>query len=542
MKILKKQPGKDFVILSLTDIHGRDFEWTDGHIMRRIFEYTLDELIRKNAPDLIVLTGDAAWAGQAEAYRILAECLESYQIPWAPVWGNHDNQDGARRIRDMVEEYAKYPHCVYESGDPAFGNGNYVIGIEEEGRIIEGLLLMDTHDVYTYTNEMGEEKTSWGKLSLGQVSWYREQVQMLQEQGCQNSVLFVHIPISAYRDAAKAAIRSDVDQKSLSYEDSLRAENWKEGYENCYGLCREGIYCADHEDHVMEAIQELGSTTHVVCGHDHSNNFAIKYQGIWLIYGTKTGAGCYIGGLDMIGGTVLRVTSDGIPDGIEGVYHDLIELGELGEEYRKWKDGPTERERKKYTIVRKPEVLDWKKIPTAVLTHAWWSKTADVLAKAQLCYDDENMYVRMSAEESDIRAEHTDLLGRPGEDSCLAVCFSPVSGSERYLSIEVNPKGCMRLGYGEARDRMRIVWEERNPFSPQTKQLEDKWEITYQIPFSFLRNFCPDFEAVPGKAMMGNFYKCGELTVQKHYFSWNEYGPDILEFYHPDNFGILLFK
>ena len=131
MKILKKNPDKDFVILNLTDPQLGDPEWEDGHQNRKILEYTVEQLVERIKPDLITVSGDLAWAGYVRAYEMFAELLEKFQIPWTMVWGNHDNQNGAECIERIVEKYVQCPHCIYERGDSALGNGNYVIGVEE---------------------------------------------------------------------------------------------------------------------------------------------------------------------------------------------------------------------------------------------------------------------------------------------------------------------------------------------------------------------------------------------------------------------------
>lgn len=39
--------------------------------------------------------------------------------------------------------------------------------------------------------------------------------------------------------------------------------------------------------------------------------------------------------------------------------------------------------------------------------------------------------------------------------------------------------------------------------------------------------------------LRGNFYKCGNLTKQKHYLSWNAIESDTLNFHKPECFGVL---
>ena len=151
MKKLIKQPDRDFVILNLTDTQLSNEEWADDHPNRKILEYTVTQLIERAHPDLITISGDLAWANHDHAYEMLANFLESFNIPWAPVWGNHDNQGGAEAVDRIATKYLTYKNCLYEKGNPAFGNGNYVIVIEEDGTPVEAVLMIDSHDRTPYT-------------------------------------------------------------------------------------------------------------------------------------------------------------------------------------------------------------------------------------------------------------------------------------------------------------------------------------------------------------------------------------------------------
>ena len=195
-----------------------------------------------------------------------------------------------------------------------------------------------------------------------------------------------------------------------------------------------------------------------------------------------------------------------------------------------------------YTIVRRPEPLDWRNIPTLYLDYQLRPTDSPVRAKAQLCYDDEALYVHLSATEEHIRAEHQGPLGEICEDSCLEFFFSPVPGDRRYFNIEVNPNGAMYLGMGSnAHNLVRFVAEEP-AIQPQAQRTEDGWEVTYAIPYTFIRQFFPEFKAESGGHIRANCYKCGDLTVQKHFFTWNP--TPVLpyaSFHNPDGFGIMYF-
>ena len=196
-----------------------------------------------------------------------------------------------------------------------------------------------------------------------------------------------------------------------------------------------------------------------------------------------------------------------------------------------------------YTIVKKTDILDWKSIPAVQIDTQLQNEPVDISATAQLCYDDDTLYVHLSAKEKNIRAEYTGPLDAPCEGSCLEFFFCPIMGDNRYFNIEYNPNCCVYLGFASGvHDLVRLISESGIPFSPHSVRTEDGWEITYQIPFEFIRRFFPDFAPTSGTKMRGNFYKCGDLTVKEHYLCWNMITCDPVSFHRPCDFGLLEFE
>jgi 3',5'-cyclic AMP phosphodiesterase CpdA len=286
--------------------------------------HTLTELVKKVDPDLITITGDLSWAGHYDAYEAFAALLDSFGRPWAPVWGNHDNQRGAEVVEAVVERYLTHPLCVYEKGDPALGNGNYVIAIEENGKVVEGIIMMDTHDSAPYTSADGKITDEWAKLYPEQLEWYRDQIKMLNSLGCSDTTLMMHIPIYAYNQAWEAAANPEVDYEKIKPENSTDPANWNDGYTDSYGVKYEKICSYPEDEGMFDIMLELGSTKHILCGHDHVNNYVVNYKGVKFIYSLKTGAGCYWNPI-LNGGTVLRVTENGVTD----VWHQYIDASAL---------------------------------------------------------------------------------------------------------------------------------------------------------------------------------------------------------------------
>ena len=75
MKIFQKPKDRDFIILNLSDPQMNGFEWAEDHPYSPILKYTIDQLIRRNQPDLITVTGDMAYPGQFDSYEAFAQLL-----------------------------------------------------------------------------------------------------------------------------------------------------------------------------------------------------------------------------------------------------------------------------------------------------------------------------------------------------------------------------------------------------------------------------------------------------------------------------------
>ena len=324
--VLEKSPDEDFIVLNLTDTQMDTGEWEEGEICRDILEYTVTELINRVQPDLITISGDLAWAGETQAYRMLADFIDSFNIPWAPVWGNHDNEDGIEYV-DVIERlYTQYENCIYQEGPKELGSGNYVISIEENGTPITGIFMMDTHDHDEYVDANGKTYEGYSRLNDEQQLWYKYRAESMKVLGYKDSAIIMHIPIYAYKDAFAAAFNQSVDPSSITWEDSYNDEYWNEGYEDSYGVRYEYGGFPPVEDGMMDVLEAIGHTKYMIVGHDHINNFVINYRGMNLVYALKTGMGCYWD-QRLNGGTVLRITSDGIAE----LRHEYVDVDHIVE-------------------------------------------------------------------------------------------------------------------------------------------------------------------------------------------------------------------
>ena len=195
-----------------------------------------------------------------------------------------------------------------------------------------------------------------------------------------------------------------------------------------------------------------------------------------------------------------------------------------------------------YTIKKVSEPIAWSTIPALTLENRYHDTPASASVTAKIAYTDDAIAVYLNAYEPNIRAEEEGTLGSPCHDSCLEFFFSPVEGDNRYFNIEFNSKKCMFLGFGSGiTDLVRLVPDPDELLSPVIRFTEDGWEITYKIPYSFIRLFFPSFEAKAGKTIRANCYKCADMMEPAHFLSWNLVTVLPVSFHRPCDFGLMTF-
>lgn len=193
-------------------------------------------------------------------------------------------------------------------------------------------------------------------------------------------------------------------------------------------------------------------------------------------------------------------------------------------------------------IVKKVSVPDWNAVEAVEMTHQPWLEPCAISAKAQLCHDGENLYVRLEAVEANIRAVQAGPLDQVCNDSCLEFFFAPLKEDKRYFNFEVNLLGNLYVGFGAERPtRVRqIVKSTEALFAPKSFSTERGWGIEYHIPLSFVQLYMP--EAVFAGEAAANFYKCGDLTETPHYLAWAPLACEKPDYHRRWDFGKLIFE
>ena len=139
--IVDVETGKEPVILQLTDTQIP----TSVQMDQKCLDY-VRETVEATQPDLILVTGDLLFGRDDTEGSILEEQIsvfESFKIPWAPVFGNHDNESpmGADW---QCEQFENAEYCLFKQRTLT-GNGNYTVGITQGGELKRVFFMMDSN-------------------------------------------------------------------------------------------------------------------------------------------------------------------------------------------------------------------------------------------------------------------------------------------------------------------------------------------------------------------------------------------------------------
>ena len=297
---LQKEPGRDFVILNITDPHFADCDVRA--LMAFTESVTIRRLVKAVKPDLITVTGDLVCSDRADfSLKRICALFESFGVPWAPVFGNHEDESNMDK-NYMADVFLSCPHCLFKKNAPEMGVGNYMIHIAEGERIVESVFMMDSG--HSQANEAQRE-------------WFRRKAQEINRaSGSQTeiSVMF-HIPLPEYQYAYDAAWE-------------IFPKKWKKEYE-AHGELHENICCEKRDGVPVQRgffplMQRLGTVKYVFCGHEHLIDFSILYQGVRLTYTMKVGPASG-GGFALNGGTEIRVGGAGI----HTIYQKTVAYGPI---------------------------------------------------------------------------------------------------------------------------------------------------------------------------------------------------------------------
>ncbi|MCM1026178.1 MAG: glycoside hydrolase family 92 protein [Roseburia sp.] len=263
-------------ILFITDIHG-------GVGMHPQTKPCVDAVIDYADPDLILVGGDTFGCGigvsRPEEVReyldLIMERAEKKRIPWAHVYGNHDDNLGvSKEVQQKI--YESYPFCVSKAGEEAIaGVGNYVLPVlrSDSQEPALNIWALDSH-------------RSMPRPS--QVNWYYETSKALEAFYGRKipAILYQHIELPEYRYMLEQPEECGVTETQ-----------------------GETINFPGENTGLFSACLERGDVRAIFCGHEHLVDVSGVYKGIRLSFGASCS---YDAGSanHLRGGRIIEISED----------------------------------------------------------------------------------------------------------------------------------------------------------------------------------------------------------------------------------------
>lgn len=333
--VLNVDGGRDVKILQLTDLQiidsmqqrtpdrlgeGQTEMWLPEKMYDLVWKY-MREAVERVQPDLIVLSGDNVYGefddkGTTQS-ALIAE-LDSYGIPWTLTFGNHDNET-RKGVAYTCEQYAQAENCLFRRGPVetvdgqerllAEGNGNFNIGIVQDGKLTEVVWLMDSNG-HT-DNDPSQNMFSEVGLMSGQIEWFRERNELLKVYNggtSPKSIGFFHHPMRAYGDAVKKYGYSSPNNKFWGDGNALKPFSPFEIPENDNGdsgaMLEDCVYI--DSSYTFHEMLKKYNCEGWFFGHYHKNSASAVYDGVRYTFGLKASLYDYHEP-SMIGGTEIIV-------------------------------------------------------------------------------------------------------------------------------------------------------------------------------------------------------------------------------------------
>lgn len=291
--------GRDPIILQLTDTQiidagqtrvgrtgiDKNF-WATENMDERCFNY-LREIVTATNPDFIIITGDIVYGefdDNGTALQKFIAVMESFQIPWSPIFGNHDNES-KMGVDWQCKQFENAEYCLFEQKQLS-GNGNYSVGIAQGGELKRVFYMLDT----VYCGNASSESLSNGHTYNDRIGfqddqrqWYKKEINLIKELSPSTKISFAyHIQQSIFITVL-AQYGYSASQKPNIVISSLQNRNVGD-----FGYIAANIEDPwDHNGAVYREMKTLGVDS-VFVGHEHSVSASIVYDGIRFQFGQKS--------------------------------------------------------------------------------------------------------------------------------------------------------------------------------------------------------------------------------------------------------------
>lgn len=231
-------------------------------------------LIAQTNPDLIFITGDIVY-GQFDdngtVFDWFCSFMDSFKIPWAPVFGNHDNES-AKGVDWQCERFENSEYCLFKRGTVT-GNGNYTVGIAVDNELVHVLHMIDSNGciynagIYPDQLELIMQKTNEISASQGKTV---------------PAFMAFHIPTESFAEAESANGYKTDEKPFYTIGVDVKQRN------NDFGFSYEKYNAIKVECDFIEFLRK-NNIDGVFAGHCHKICTCINYKNIRFVFGLKTG-------------------------------------------------------------------------------------------------------------------------------------------------------------------------------------------------------------------------------------------------------------
>ncbi|MBQ4353798.1 MAG: metallophosphoesterase [Clostridia bacterium] len=257
-------------------------------------------LIAQSRPDLIILTGDIVYGSFDDSGSTLewfCTLMDSLAVPWAPVYGNHDNES-RMGVTWQCEQFEKSPYCLFRRGTVS-GNSNYTVGIAAGNELIRVIHMLDSNGCGGSADPSVIKTKGICKDQLEMIGEKTVLITRAQKRRIPAFMAF-HIPIDCFEEAERKYRTGGAEYYTIGVD--------VPAYDGDFGFKLEKYRGTPTEEGIYDFLHEQGIDG-VFAGHVHNDCTSITYENIRWVFGLKTGQYDYhIPG--QVGGTLITLENE----------------------------------------------------------------------------------------------------------------------------------------------------------------------------------------------------------------------------------------
>ena len=294
--VVEVPAGREPVVLQLTDTQIMDSSqdingvlggsqpsmYAPSQMNARCFDY-LTETITATNPDLIILTGDNIYGKfdhNGSVWTAFVNFMDSFDIPWAPIFGNHDNESNMG-VDWQCEQLMNAKNCLFMQRTLT-GNCNYSVAIAQGGKITRVFYMLDSNGIGSpsaATLANGHTSTTPG-FGSDQVAWFTEQINRLQDSIPDIKISFAyHIQDTLFEDAYEK-----YGYTALKPWANINVDLHEDKAEGDFGYIG---YVKGEWKQSLDSLKALNVDS-IFVGHEHTSSSSVVYEGIRFQFGQKS--------------------------------------------------------------------------------------------------------------------------------------------------------------------------------------------------------------------------------------------------------------